>query len=64
MKERAGVGERERDRKRERKKEREREKDMGIHALMEQKYFISRNAGLYSFSKMITQLLYRMKFYQ
>ena len=44
--------------------EREREKDMGTQALMEQGCFISRNAGLYIFSKMITQLLQRMKFYQ
>ena len=28
---------------------------------MEQGYFISRNIGLYIFSKMITQLLQRMK---
>ena len=38
--------------------------DMGTQALMEQMCFISRNAGLYIFSKMITQLLHRMKFYQ
>ena len=37
---------------------------MGTQALMEQMCFISRNAGLYIFSKMITQLLHRMKFYQ
>ena len=43
---------------------REREKDMGTHAPMQQRYFISRNAGLYIFSKMITQLLHRMKIYQ
>ena len=45
-------------------RERERKKDMGTQALMEQGYFISRNAGLYIFSKMIIQLLHRMKFYQ
>ena len=62
MKERDGgrEGERESERKRERKKE----KDTGTQALMEQGCFISRNAGLYIFSKMITQLLSRMKFYQ
>ena len=32
-------------------------------SLVEQGYFISRNAGLYIFSKMITQLLQRMKFH-
>ena len=30
-------------------------------SLVEQGYFISRNVGLYIFSKMITQLLQRMK---
>ena len=53
---------RERERKKERKKERK--TDMWPQALMEQRCFISRNAGLYIFSKMITQLLHRMKFYQ
>ena len=33
-------------------------------SLVEQGYFISRNAGLYIFSKMITQLLQTMKFHQ
>ena len=47
-----------------RERERERRKDVETQALMEQRYFISRNAGLYIFSKMITQLLHRMKFYQ
>ena len=46
------------------KRERERKKDMGTQALMEQGCFISRNVGLYIFSKMINQLLHRMKFYQ
>ena len=56
--------------KREQEKERKKEgrkkgrKDMGIQALMEWRYFIRRNAGLYIFSKMITQLLHKMKFYQ
>ena len=45
-------------------REQERKKDTETQALMEQRYFISRNAGLYIFSKMITQLLHRMKFYQ
>ena len=49
---------------REGERERERRKDVETQALMEQRYFISRNAGLYIFSKMITQLLHRMKFYQ
>ena len=60
MKERAGGGKRERERER----KEERKKDMGTQALMEQGYFISRNAGLYIFSSMITQLLHRMKLYQ
>ena len=38
----------------ERKRERKKEKDTGTQALMEQGCFISRNAGLYIFSKMIT----------
>ena len=46
------------------KREKDKKKDTGTQALMEQGYFISRNAGLYIFSKMITQLLHRMKFYQ
>ena len=46
------------------KKVKEREKEMGTQALMEQGYFINKNAGLHIFSKMITQLLHRMKFYQ
>ena len=50
--------------RRERERKKERKKDTGTQALMEQRYFISRNAGLYIFSKMITQLLHRMKFYQ
>ena len=56
--ERAGGREREKERKTGRKK------DTGTQALMEQKCFISRNAGLYIFSEMITRLLHRMKFYQ
>ena len=56
VKERAGGRERER--------EKEKNKDTGTQALMEQMYFISRNAGLYIFSKMITQVLHKMKFYQ
>ena len=48
----------------EREREKERKKDTGTQALMEQRCFISRKAGLYIFSKMITQLLHRMKFYQ
>ena len=43
MKERAGGRERER--------EKEKNKDTGTQALMDQRYFISRNAGLYIFSK-------------
>ena len=63
VKERAGG--REKERKKEKEKERKkRKKDTGIQALMEQGYFISRNVGLYIFSKMITQLLHRMKCYQ
>ena len=53
-----------REREREKQRKKERKKDMGTQALMEQGCFISRNAGLYIFSKMITQLLHRMKFYQ
>ena len=45
-------------------RERKRQTDTGIQALMEQWYFISRITGLYIFSKMIIQLLHRMKFYQ
>ena len=48
----------------EKERERERKKDTGTQTLIEQRCFISRNAGLYIFSKMITQLLHRMKFYQ
>ena len=36
----------------------------GPKSLMEQGYLISRNAGLYIFSKVITQPLQRMKFHQ
>ena len=36
----------------------------GAKSLLEQGYFISRNACLYIFSKMITQPLKRMKFHQ
>ena len=49
---------------REREGKKERKKGTGTQALMEQRCFISRNAGLYIFSKMITQLLHRVKFYQ
>ena len=52
----------ERERERERKKEGK--KDMGTQALMEKVCFISRSAGLYIFSKMITQILHKMKLYQ
>ena len=38
--------------------------ETGAQALMEQRYFISRYAGLYILSKMITQVSNRMKFYQ
>jgi len=47
-----------------RERERERQTDVWTQVLMEQRCFISRNAGLYIFSKMITQLLPRMRFYQ
>ena len=50
--------------KRERERKKDRQTDTGTQALMEQGCFISRNAGLYIFSMMITQLLHRMKFYQ
>ena len=36
----------------------------GPRSLVEQGYFITRNAGLYIFSKMIAQPLQRMKFHQ
>ena len=45
-------------------REREKEKERTTQepkSLVEQGYFISRNAGLYIFSKMITQPLQRMK---
>ena len=48
----------------EREREEERKKDTGTQALMEQRCFISSNAGFYIFSKIITQLLPRMRFYQ
>ena len=40
---------------------RQKEGHRGPRSLVEQGYFISRNVGLYIFSKMITQLLQRMK---
>ena len=43
---------------------RQKEGHGGPRSLVEQGYFISRNAVLYIFSKMITQLLKRMKFHQ
>ena len=48
---------------REREKEKERT-TQGPKSLVERGYFISRNAGLYIFSKMITQPLQRMKSHQ
>ena len=36
----------------------------GPRSLVVQQYFISRNVGLYIFSKMIPQLLQKMKFHQ
>ena len=48
---------------REREKEKERT-TRGPKSLVKQGYFISRNAGLHIFSKMITQLLQRMKSHQ
>ena len=48
-------------------REREKEKERTTQepkSLVEQGYFISRNAGLYVFSKMITQPLQRMKSHQ
>ena len=51
-------------REKERERKKDRHTDTGTQALMEQGYFISRNTGLYIFTKMITQLLHRMKFYQ
>ena len=59
---RISRGEKETERKTDRQTNRQ--TDTGTQALMEQRCFISRNAGLYIFSKMITQLLHRMKFYQ
>ena len=43
---------------------RQKEGHGGPRSLVEQGYFIRRNAGLYIFSKMITQLLQRTKFHQ
>ena len=45
-------------------RERERKKDTGTQVSDGKGCIISRNAGLYIFSKMIAQLLHRMKFYQ
>ena len=45
-------------------RERERKKDVGTQVSDGKGCIISRNAGLYIFSKMIAQLLHRMKFYQ
>ena len=42
-------------RERERERKKERKKDTGTQTLMKQRCFISRNAGLFVFSKMITQ---------
>ena len=56
--ERAGGREREKERKTGRKK------DTGTQVSDGKGCIISRNAGLYIFSKMITQLLHRMQFYQ
>ena len=53
MKEREPEGGRER--------EEERKKDTGTQALMEQRYIISKNAGLHIFSKMITQLFHSVQ---
>ena len=61
MKERAGGREGEREREGEKERRKEGRKDMGTQALMEQRYFISKNAGLHIFSKMITQLFHSVQ---